>query len=480
MTIRTASASTQRNHHSISRDYTESPVATSPVEAHSGTPPALSCPVSNPRSFNITRALRHRNYRLFFGGQSVSLVGTWITRIATSWLIYRLTGSVLLLGVVGFCGQIPTLLLAPFAGVIVDRNDRHRILVWTQVFSAVQSLALAVMVFSGHVSVVYVLALQIVQGVINAFDTPARQAFVSEMVEDRADLSNAIALNSSMVTGSRVIGPAIGGVIIAGFGEGWCFLLDAISYLAVIASLLLMHLKPRVRIMSDTRMWAELSAGIQYVRASIPIRDALILIALVSIMTMPYTVLMPAISKQLLHGGPHTLGFLMTASGLGALLGALYLASRTTVLGLGRVMMISTLTLGVSLIAFSFSRVLWLSLAILPLVGAGFMVEMAATNTLIQTVVDESMRGRVMAFYTMAFLGTAPIGSLLGGALADRIGPPATICVGGVVCVLGAAWLRTRLPVIRQALRPIYLERGIITIPAAPDIDTGGKTLSVS
>ena len=422
----------------------------------------------------ITRALQSRNFRLFFGGQSVSLIGTWITRIATSWLVYRLTGSALLLGVVGFCGQIPTLLLAPFAGVLVDRWDRHRILVVTQVLSMLQSLALAVMVFTGTITVGWILALQVVQGIINAFDTPARQAFVVQMVEDRADLPNAIALNSSMVNASRILGPSIGGIVIAAVGEGWCFLADAISYLAVIASLFAMRVTPRPLPPRDTRIREEMRVGFEYVSRFLPVRSALLLLSLVSILGMPYTVLMPMISSTILHGGAHTLGFLMTASGVGALVGALYLASRSSVLGLGRIMVLSTATFGAGLIIFSLSRTLWFALLALPFVGAGMMITMAATNTIIQTVVSEELRGRVMAFYTMAFLGTAPIGSLLAGVAADRIGPTATIRVGGVACIAAALWFASRLPALRILVRPIYVERGII---ASAELEANTKAL---
>jgi MFS family permease len=410
----------------------------------------------------LLRALRHRNYRLFFGGQSVSLVGTWITRIATSWLVYRITGSALLLGVVGFCGQIPTLLLSPFAGVLVDRLDRHRILVVTQVLSMLQSLALALLALPGIITVGEILFLQVVQGVINAFDTPARQSFIVDMIEDRADLPNAIALNSSMVNGSRIIGPSIGGIVIAAVGEGWCFMLDAISYLAVIASLLAMHVAKKPPRHTTSRVTEELRAGFSYVSRSVPMRSALLLLALVSTMGMPYTVLMPAIASGVLHGGPHTLGFLMTASGLGALAGALYLASRSSVIGLGRAMVLATMAFGVGLIGFSQSRVLWLSLLLLPIVGGGMMVETASTNTILQTIVEEEMRGRVMSFYTMAFLGTAPLGSLLAGVAADRIGAPMTVLFGGVACVAAGGWFALRLPAIRTVLRPIYLEKGIL------------------
>ena len=429
---------------------------------------------SGPRQ--LTRALQHRNYRLFFGGQSASLVGTWITRVATSWLVYRLTGSELLLGVVGFCGQIPTLLLAPIAGVLVDRWPRHRILLVTQILSMLQSFLLGGLTFAGVIQVWHVLVLQIAQGVINAFDTPARQTFVIEMVEDRADLPNAIALNSSMVNGSRVIGPSIGGAIIAAVGEAWCFTIDGISYLFVIASLLAMRLSPCAsRAEPGTNMLEELRTGVAYVAGSVPIRTALILLAIVSTMGMPYTVLMPVIAANVLHGGPSTLGWLMTATGVGALAGTVYLASRASVVGLGRVISAATLLFGLSLIAFAASRVLWLSLLLLPLVGAGFMAQMAATNTILQTIVDDRFRGRVMAFYTMAFLGTAPLGSLLAGVLASRMGAPKTIALGGAACVAASVWFHSKLPLLRTLVRPIYVERGILPIPVV--VDAGQKTL---
>jgi len=442
-----------------------------PARRRPGEPPPKQAPMTHPR---ITRALASRNFRLFFGGQSVSLVGTWITRIATSWLVYRLTGSVLLLGVVGFCGQIPTLVLAPFAGVLVDRWNRHRILVVTQALSLLQSAALAVLTLAGVITVTHILVLQVVQGIINAFDTPARQSFVVEMVEDRADLPNAIALNSSMVNASRILGPSIGGIIIGAVGEGWCFAIDALSYVAVIGSLFAMRLTPRQRPPTTARLRDDLVTGFRYVTSFVPVRSALLLLSLVSVMGMPYTVLMPAISANVLHGGPHTLGFLMTASGAGALGGALYLASRRSVLGLGRAMAVAATTFGIGLAAFSFSRTLWLSLLLLPIVGAGMMITMAATNTIIQTIVEEDLRGRVMAFYTMAFLGTAPIGSLIAGVAADRIGPQRTVLLGGLACIAAGMWFMYRLPMLREIVRPIYVERGIL---AAAQLDGTTKTL---
>ena len=427
-----------------------------------------TAPASVPRT-GVFRALRHRNYRLFFGGQTISLIGSWITRVATGWLVYRLTGSVLLLGVVGFCGQIPTLVLAPFAGVLVDRWNRHRILVVTQVLSMLQSFALAGLSFAGIITVRDILLLQMAQGIINAFDTPARQSFVSVMVEDRADLPNAIALNSSMVNLSRVIGPSIGGVIIAAVGEAWCFAVDGISYVAVIASLFAMHVPLRPRPATTTNVREELVDGFRYVTHSPAIRSALLLLALVSTMGMPFSVLMPAIARNVRGGDSHTLGFLMTASGLGALAGALYLASRHSVIGLGRIIAVAACTFGGGLVLFGLSRNLVLSLLVLTIVGGGMMVTMASTNTVLQTIVEERLRGRVMSFYTMAFLGTAPIGSLIAGVVADRVGPTNTILIGGVACILGGAWFAVRLPRFRAFVRPIYVEQGIIKEAIAGD-----------
>jgi MFS family permease len=426
--------------------------------------PPAAAPVSGPAF--LVRALRHRNYRLFFSGQSVSLVGTWMTRIATSWLIYRLTGSALLLGLVGFAGQIPSFLLAPVAGVLVDRWDRHRLLVVTQVLAMVQSAALAALALTGVINIWHVLALSLFQGLINAFDMPARQAFVVEMVESRADLPNAIALNSSMVNAARLLGPSIGGVLIAAVGEGWCFLLDALSYLAVIASLLSMRLPRRERKSpAGAPILPELRAGWSSVAASPPIASILLLLSLVSLVGMPYTVLMPIVASTVLHGGPHTLGFLMAATGVGALSGAVYLASRPSVLGLGRLIPIAAALFGAGLIGFGLSRTLWLSLLLLLVTGLGFMVQMAASNTLLQTLVDDDKRGRVMSFYTMAFMGTAPFGSLLAGGVAHRLGAPATIVASGIGCLVGAAWFASRLSRLRERVRPIYIQLGIL-----PDI----------
>lgn len=422
---------------------------------------------------SLGRALRHRNYRLFFSGQSLSLIGTWLTRVATQWLIYRLTGSALLLGILGFAGQIPTFLVAPLAGVLVDRWNRHRVLVVTQVLAMLQSAALAALTLAGRIDVPSVLALSVFQGVINAFDMPARQAMVVEMVEDRADLPNAIALNSSMVNAARLLGPSIAGVLIAAAGEGVCFLVDAVSYLAVIASLLLMRLPPRPGVARQSHVLSDLAEGIRYVGRFTPIRDILLLLAVVSVAGAPYTVLLPIIAKVVLHGGASTLGILTASAGLGALCGALYLASRRTVLGLGRLIAATAAVFGLGLVGFSRASVLWLSLPLLFVAGGAMMLQMAASNTLVQTLVDEDKRGRVMSLFGMAFFGTAPIGSLLAGVLAARIGAPDTILAGGAACVVAALVFLRSLPGLRRRVRPIYVRMGIL-----PEVAEGLRATS--
>jgi MFS family permease len=414
------------------------------------------------------RALRHRNFRLFFGGQTISLIGTWMTRIATAWLVYRLTHSALLLGTVSFAGQIPTFLFAPFAGVLVDRLNRRQVLVWTQSLAMVQSLALAGLTFSGHITIRWILVLSVTQGLINAFDMPGRQSFMVQMVENRADLSNAIAINSSMVNMARLIGPSLAGLVIAATNEGWCFLIDGISYIAVIASLLMMRVHvPAVR-RAATSMFNELKEGWSYVSGFLPIRTILLLFAVVSLMGMPFVVLMPIFAAQVLQGGPHTLGFLMGAMGVGALISALSLAARRNVRGLIRMIPIAAVVFGLGLIGFGLSRVFWLSMLMVFVAGMGMMQGMAASNTIIQTLVDEDKRGRVMSYYTMAFMGMAPFGSLLAGTLAHAMGAPWTVVGNGAVVVLGAAWFFTRLPALRRVVRPIYQEMGIL--PAAREM----------
>jgi MFS family permease len=420
----------------------------------------------------VVRALRSRNYRLFFGVQIVSLAGSWITATATSWLVYRLTGSALLLGVVGFAGQFPSFLLGPFAGIVVDRLDRRRLLVATQAASMAQSFALAALTLGGYITVEWVVALSAVQGVINAFDMPGRQAFVLSLIERKEDLSNAIALNSSMVNAARLIGPLIAAVVIDLTNEGWCFLIDGLSYAGVIAALLAMRVEASAPAERRLSAWQQFNEGLEYAFGFHPIRSIILLLALASLVGLPYTVLLPVFATGVFHGGPHTLGLLMTSSGCGALTGALWLAARRTVVGLGRIIAISTALFGAGLVGFSFAHVLAVAVGCLFVTGFGFIVLMAASNTIIQTIVDDDKRGRVMSFYMMSFLGTAPFGSLIAGWLSSRIGAPNAVFIGGLCCLAGAAWFTIELRAIRAAVRPIYVRMGILPEVAAGLADT--------
>lgn len=415
----------------------------------------------------VVRALRSRNYRLFFTGQSISLIGTWMTRLATGWLVYRITGSTVLLGMVSFAGQAPTFFLGPVAGVLVDRWDRHRTLVATQILSMLQSLAIAALALTGVIAVWHIVVLSLVQGLVNAFDMPARQSLMYEIVGRREDLANAIALNSSMVNMARLIGPTVAGVVIAAVGEGWCFFIDGVSYMAVIASLLLMRGLRRERAARASNVREQLVEGWQYVANSVPIRSILLLLALASLAGMPYTVLMPVIASDVLHGGPNTLGLLMSASGLGALAGAYTLAVRKSVLGLGMRITVSSGLFGVGLILFGLSTEIWLSLLVLPVIGFSMMQHMAASNTILQTIVDDEKRGRVMGFYSMAFQGMVPFGSLMAGTLAASVGTRWTLVLSGTICAAGAVVFSRKLPEIRRILRPVYVRLGILPEAAA-------------
>jgi MFS family permease len=399
---------------------------------------------------------------LFFGGQSISLIGTWMTRIATAWLVYRLTKSSLLLGTVSFAGQIPTFLLAPFAGVLVDRMNRRNVLVWTQVLAMVQSLALAALTLTKVINIHEILALSVFQGVINAFDMPGRQSFMVQMVENRGDLSNAIAINSSMVNLARLVGPSLAGLVIAATNEGWCFLIDGVSYIAVIASLLLMRVNVDTLKRSTASMLDQLKEGWTYVSNFTPIRTILLLFAVISLMGMPFVVLMPVFAAQVLHGGPHTLGFLMGALGVGALTSALSLVLRKSVRGLLKMIPIAAAVFGAGLIAFGLSHVLWLSLFLMLFTGFGMMQGLTASNTIIQTLVPEDKRGRVMSYYTVAFVGMAPFGSLMAGGLAHAIGAPHTVIFSGVACIAGSLWFWSRIKLIRKDMRPVYEQLGIL------------------
>jgi MFS family permease len=404
----------------------------------------------------VFRALRHRNYRLFFIGQGVSLIGTWMQQIAVTWLVYRLSGSTLLLGVVGFATSLPMFLLSTFAGVLADRFDQRRMLLATQTLSMLQAAGLAVLTLADVIEVWHIVPLAVLLGVANAFDMPTRQAFLIRMIDEKADLGNAIALNSSMVNGARLIGPSLAGLLIAAVGEGTCFLINAISYLAVLASLLAMRVAPLHRAGSAGGMWRGWKEGVRYAAASPLIAAILLLLALVSMMGMPYTVLLPVFARDILGGGPHTLGFLAGAAGVGALGGALLLASRRRSAGLVRWIPSAALCFAAGLCAFSFSRVEWLSMLALALAGFGMMVGLASSNTILQTVTADDKRGRVMSLYATAFLGMTPFGALLSGSLATVLGAPRTVLASSIVIACGALVFRLRLSAFADA--PTSLE----------------------
>lgn len=418
------------------------------------------------------RALAHRNYRLFLTGQGISLIGTWMQQVAMVWLVYRLTGSAWLLGAVSFCTQIPSFFLAPIAGVLADRWNRRQMLMATQTLAMGQAAILFALTFFGWIEVWQLMVLGLFLGLVNAFDMPLRQAFLTEMVRSREDVANAIALNSSTVNAARLVGPSLAGFIVALGGEGTCFLLNALSYLAVLISLAAMRDLPLRELPRKLSLRRELVDGARYAFGFAPIRSLLLLLALVSMMSLPLTVLMPLFASQVLRGGPEMLGFLMAASGAGALSGALYLAARRHILGLGLRIAWAALSFGLGMIAFSFSHHAPVAMALLFVTGFSMMIQMAASNTILQTIVEEDKRGRVMSFYTMAFLGVAPFGSLLAGALAERVGVLVTLRLEGAACVAGALLFWVRLRTLRDLIRPIYRERGILPQlkPEAPSL----------
>ncbi len=434
----------------------------------------------------MLRAFRHRNYQLFFAGQLISLIGTWMQTVAQSWLVYRLTGSAVLLGSIGFAGQIPVFLLAPLGGTVADRYSRRHIVIATQISALLLAFTLAALTLTGRVQVWHVFVLAALLGVVNAFDIPARQAFVVEMV-GREDLVNAIALNSSMFNVARMIGPAVAGLLVDTIGEGWCFFVNGVSYVAVIAGLLLMTATARTRVPIPGSALASIIEGFRYVKRTGPIRALLLLLGLISIVGFPYAVLMPIFADQILHGGPRGLGILVSAVGVGALVGALTLAAKKGIHDLGHWVAFSAIGFGVSLVLFSLSRSFWLSAALLLPVGFSIMVEMASSNTLIQSLVPDSLRGRVMAVYSMTFMGMAPFGSLLAGALAHRLGAPLTVAAGGVVCIAGAAVFGRYLPALKQEASQMIVAlqaaggepseemTGEASVTATPDPDDRGK-----
>jgi MFS family permease len=441
------------------------------------TPPTGPWSAARENARFMMRALAYPNYRLFFVGQIVSLIGTWLTTVATSWLVYRLcqqshpAQAALFLGIVGFASQIPVLVLSPVAGVWVDRRNRHRILIMTQTISMLQSFALAALALPGVITIPEIVALNLLQGAVNALDMPARQAFVVELIEKREDLSNAIALNSSMVHTARLVGPAVAGVLIYTVGEGLCFLLDGISYLAVIAALLAMRVQPIARKAEHLRAFSAFKEGLRYAFGFMPIRTVLLLVAVTSLMSMSQSVLMPIFAGKILGGQERTLGLLLSASGCGALVGSLYLASRRSVIGLGRVIAICCCVLGVGLILFAMSRHLLVSLPILFLTGFAMVVQLASSNTILQTIVDDDKRGRVMSLFAMCFMGMTPFGSLMAGAVADVIGAPWTLAGAGSICLVAGLLFIGQLPKLRPLIRPIYVRKGVL-----PEVAEGLKS----
>ena len=438
------------------------------------------------------RALRHRNFQLFFSGQLISLIGTWMQTVAQSWLVYRLTGSGLKLGAVGFASQIPVFLFAPIGGIVADRSNRKHVVIGTQVASMLLAFALAALTLSHAIDhrvwLIFVLAALL--GVVNAFDIPGRQSFLVDMV-GREDLMNAIALNSSMFNGARVIGPAVAGVVVARLHEGWCFFANGVSYIAVIAGLLMMNVHAPARVSANTSPWEHIVEGFQFVNRTAPIRALMVLLGLVSMTGMPYVVLMPIFADKILHKGGQEfasligshdlgavrLGILMGAAGVGALLGALTLAVRTGTKGLGRWVAVCCAGFGISLMLFSFSTNFWLSVLLLLPVGYFIMLQMASSNTLIQVMVPDALRGRAMAVYSMMFMGMAPLGALMGGALSDRLGAPLTVAIGGFASVMGAWWFAAQLPKIRVEARQLIIAQAMaggeppeeMTTPVAED-----------
>jgi MFS family permease len=421
------------------------------------------------------RALRHRNFQLFFGGQLISLIGTWMQTVAQSWLVYKMTGSGLLLGSVGFASQIPVFLIAPIGGITADRANRQHVVIATQIASMILAFVLAALTLTHYIKVWHVFVLAALLGVVNAFDIPGRQSFLVDMV-GKDDLMNAIALNSSMFNGARVIGPAVAGVLVARLGEGWCFFANGVSYIAVIIGLMLMNVHAPARVSTKTSPWEHIVEGFRFVNQTAPIRSLLLLLGVVSMVGMPYVVLMPIFADKILHKGGQEfasligshdlgavrLGILMGAAGVGALLGALTLAVRSGVKGLGTWVTVCCAGFGVSLMLFAFSKSFWVSVLLLMPVGYFIMLQMASSNTLIQVMVPDELRGRVMAVYSMMFMGMAPLGALMGGALSDRLGAPITVAIGGLASVAGAWWFGAQLPKIRVEARRLIVAQAMV------------------
>jgi MFS family permease len=415
------------------------------------------------------RALRHRNFRLYIVGQGISVIGTWMTRIAMAWLVYRLTHSALMLGTIGFANQISMFLLAPVAGVVIDRVNRQKLLMWTQALLMAHSLTLAALTLTHTITVPTIFCLAIFQGLVNTFDMPTRQSFYSRMVEDREDLTNAIALNSAIFNCARLLGPSLAGMLIAATSEGWCFLIDGISFAAVLTSVAMMRIPAEAEKKERAHPVEELREGWNYMVQAVAIRDLLGLFMVVCLMGWPFTTLMPVFAAQVLHGGPHTLGFLMGALGLGALTGSVSLSLRRTVRGLVGTLPLAALGMGCGLILFGFSKVLWVSLILMLFTGFSLLRGTVGTNTLVQTLLDDKMRGRVMAYYTLVLEGMGPWGALSAGTLAERLGAPHAVMISGTACILGSVWFWLRIGKVRAAMRPTFERLGIVPVLVVSD-----------
>ncbi|MFA5915053.1 MAG: MFS transporter [Burkholderiales bacterium] len=409
----------------------------------------------------ILRGFQHRNFRLFFIGQSLTMIGTWMQYIAISWLMYRLTGSAFMLGITGFALQIPILLVSPFAGVWVDRYNRRKLLLLTQTLALAQALALAALTFSGLIQVWHILAISLFLGTVNAFANPTRGTFLLEMVESKENLPNAIALNSLIMNSARFVGPSIAGGVLAFAGEAWCFLLNALSYLALMLALWMMRVRPAAAQSGHAHWFEELKQGFRYAFGFLPSRRLLLLVAAVSITTSPYQYMMPIFAGEVFGGDSRTLGLLISGAGLGAFAGTAYLAGRTSLRGLSRIIIAASFSAGLGLMLFSQSRLLWLSLILMLPIGFGLIVTATSTNTILQTIADEDKRGRIVAIYGMCFLGAAPIGNFVAGSVASRIGAPSTLLVFGALCCLAALAFALRREEWRAAIRPVYRRLGV-------------------
>lgn len=403
----------------------------------------------------LFRSLENRNFRLFYIGQGISLIGTWMQLTAVAWLVWRMSQNAFLLGLAGFASRIPTFVLAPFAGVLIDRMDRRKLVMATQALAMAQALALAGLMFSGRLEIWHIIALSLLLGFINAFDAPARQSFFIQMLDRREDITNAIALNSTMVNSARLIGPSVAGILIAAFGEAVCFLMNGLSYIAVLAGLAMMRVRPNPRNALKTAALDNLVEGFRYAFGFPPIRSLLLMAALISLAGASYTQLLPVFAQQVLHGDARTQGLLVSSAAAGAFAGAIYLASRSSTRGLGRMIALAPTVFGAGLIAMGLSSRLWLTLSIMPVVGLGLMLQMASTNTMLQTIVDDDKRGRVMSFYSMAFMGMVPLGNLAAGALTQFMGAPRVVILGGAFCIAASAAFVRALPALRAQLTPL-------------------------